>query len=169
MEEVTKKEMRNRRILAIIAVLVLAFAYAVSGQINQKKVNFNGDTITTKYYDFLSFSPINKKDTTFMYVYGQKSNDSEFFGIGVVFPSDIIVETTKMIIGFPDNTQITLYPSYVDKNTRFAHYLLSEQDVNKLSTIGYDHICFDSKTKMVPISWSFRQSYFVDFFVDYYN
>lgn len=169
MEEVTKKEMRNRRILAIIAVLVLAFAYAVSGQIHQKKVHFNKDTIVTKYYDVLSFSPVSKKDTTFMYVYGQKNSNSEFFGIGVFYPSGIVLETATLTIGLADNTEVKITPSLVNKENGFVQYILDKSMVHKLSTCGYNQICFNSKTKIVPISWAVRQRYFVDFFVDYYN
>lgn len=49
MEDETRKEMRNRRILAIIAVLVLAFAYVVSGQtVSFRKLTDSTMSIKTK-------------------------------------------------------------------------------------------------------------------------
>ncbi len=49
-----KKEIRNRRIVALIAILVIGFAYMVSGQTFEKVQNFRGrmplNYDTTKYF-----------------------------------------------------------------------------------------------------------------------
>jgi hypothetical protein len=167
--EQIQKDRKLNKIVAIISALFLLLAFSSFGQINVKKVHLDGDTIITKYGDYISFSPYSKKDTTFLYVYGNESQMFESFGVSVIYPKGTALNTCTLIIGFPNQDDIKLTPCYINQESCFVNYCLTDDVVKKLSSLGYTYLCFDSKTKMVPVTWSVRQRYFVDFFVNYYK
>jgi hypothetical protein len=167
-EEIQKNRKINK-IIAIVCALLLITACTILGQVNIKKVFDNGDTITTRYSDYMSFSPYSKKDTTFLYIYGNENDFIQSFGFGVIYPRGIDLKSCSLTIGFYEGSEIKIYPCAVNEPERFVGYCLDSFMVEKISSCGYTSICFDSKTKMMPVTWSVMQRTFVDFFVNYYK
>ena len=150
--ETTKKEIRNRRILFLFAVIVIGFAYTVSGQVTVQHRYDNRPDIETIYptepMEFITIKPTIGKmiDTISVNIIMDRvSKDTLNYKISVTFNNKKLASKYDFVVKFEDGTFIKLDKGIVIEESGYAEYIINQTDLDSFYWMKVSNILFKSK------------------------
>lgn len=153
-----KKERFYRRLVALFSLLYLLAAYKCSAQTQRIQRFSRADGITTILSDnVMKFNP-GGDDTTVVYVFADSVDVGDYdISLVLLSPKMWKSKDVSLIIGFEDNSVVSIKPTTCYLRSNAAEYLLTKDIVEilrskKMDVIGFDnkgvvHYCISLKTK----------------------
>lgn len=166
-----KKEIRNRRILAIIAVFVLTCAYFVSGQLSFYKSNKNPDflMVTNDAPLPIGYNDGDVADPENLYIsmYVERiSKDSVLTRMVVSYPKDNAIDKSQFSIQFDDLSIMTFKMVQLDRELNYAEYDVSRKAIPMLYNVEIKSFIFKSTSSNSTFVFPIKR-YSEDFFVEF--
>lgn len=159
-----KKEIKNQRILFLIAVMVIGFAFMVSGQTTVHRYE-NRSNITTVYPDKpIVFECIGKNDSLMISMFIDRVNkDTNNYKIFVHFPKDKDASKYMLTFRFEDKSFKNFEKSMVNADLNYAEYIIDQDGMDRLYWMKVIGVMFESKDDTFKADLVTKQDFFFHF------
>jgi len=170
--ESMRKEIRNRRILAIIAVLVIGIAYFVSGQVNvYSRYDNRPDIKTYTPTDPIEIGDIggNKGDdgNFFISMYVDKiSKDTSNISVFVYMNKGRDISKYDLIVKFSDGSFLKLNRDKINIKDNYAEYIVDKDALDRFYWMRVENFLFKSSDASLNINAEMVKPEHKVFFMD---